>query len=154
MTTIPDPPSTAPTRQPASGRRLVVALAGLALAAFLGYRLLLFLNDLFSFAGKWEGQVRSAIPSVDGRYVAEVSDWNGGATTGLETRVALRPSSARDTVTGTTRNEGTVAVLLGDPPVQVRWLGPQRLAIECPDRGFKERHETWRDVRITYQTPK
>lgn len=151
-------PSTSPqdsvSRPTAPSRRLVPMVIGIALAVFVGYRLLVFLDELFSFAGKWEGRVRSAVSSPDARYVAEVSDWNGGATTGLETRVALRPHSARDTVTGVTRSEGTVAILLGDPPVTVRWQGAQHLIISGPTNTFKERQASWRDVQITYQTPK
>jgi len=131
-------------------RQILTETISVILFAVLGYGALAILNDLFSIAGKWEGKVRSALPSVDGWYVAEVSDWNGGATTGFETRVALRQRSARDTVTGVTRSKGTVAVLLGSPPVSARWLGPQQLAIENPDSNFKERQESWRDVQIIY----
>lgn len=151
MVDTPHPDS---ARRASPVRRALIVVISVVLIAGLGYALLVFLNDLFSIGGKWEGRIRSASPSPDSRYVAEVSDWNGGATTGLETRVALRPHSARNTVTGVTRSEGTVAVLLGDPSVTVRWQGPQHLIISGPANTFKERQASWRDVQITYQTPK
>jgi len=128
-----------------------MVLLGVVLIAGLGYGLLAFLNNALSFAGKWEGKVLSAVPSPDGRYVAEVSQWNGGATTHFETRVGLRRRSDRDTVSGGPQKEATVAVLFSAPPVKLRWDSPQQLTVESPGGQLTEHRKTWRDVRITYR---
>lgn len=149
-TTAPE----APIRQTSSARRAVVGTLSLLLLAGLGYGILTFLNNALSFAGKWEGKIRSAFPSPDGQYVAEVSDWNGGATTAFETRVALRRSGARDTVTGSPQNDATVAVLFSSPAVKLRWDTPQQLTVESPGGQLTQHRRTWRDVRITYRGTK
>lgn len=151
MTDTPHPgaaPQTSPTR-----RALAVGLCLLAIGG-LGFWLLSVLNNAFSFAGKWEGKILSASPSPDGRYVAEISQWNGGATTGFETHVGLRRRSDRDTVTGGPQKEATVAKLFSSPPVKLRWDTPQQLTVECPGGQLMEHRETWRDVRITYRGTK
>jgi hypothetical protein len=123
----------------------------LLLIGALGYWLLSVLNNVFSFAGRWEGKVLSASPSPDGRYVAEVSQWNGGATTGFETRVGLRRRSDRDTVSGGPQKEATVARLFSSPPVKLRWDTPQQLTVESPGGQWMEHRETWGDVRIAFK---
>lgn len=135
-------------------RRVLIVALSLLLLAGLGYGLLAFLNNALSFAGKWEGKVLSTVPSPDGRYVAEVSQWNGGATTGFETRVGLRRPTDRDTVTGGPQKDATVAKLFSAPPVKLHWETPQQLTVESPGGHLIEHRQTWRDVRISYRGTK
>lgn len=126
---------------------LALVLVGLM---YIG-RLVTWRSQNWSLAGGWESKVRLRAESPDGSAVASVLDWNGGATTGLETEIVLESLPA----TGVATNGDRVLLLRGRPDVSLRWIDPKILQIRVPLDQVEEKTGTWRgvDIRVLAAVP-
>lgn len=104
-----------------------------------------WVEGLPSLAGGWEGTLEYSVPSPDGAFVADVSRWNGGATTGFETSVSLRPASKRPAI----RDDRSVLTTRGLPDLGIVWNGNTRLTVTCDPSQVLGRDAVWRDVTIS-----
>ena len=126
-------------------KRLLILGVVCVAVGWLGVRFVRWVDELPSFAGQWEGTLEYSVPSPDGRLVADVSRWNGGATTGFETSVSLRPASKRPAI----RDDRSVLTTRGLPDLAIAWNGNTSLTVTCDPSLVLARDAVWRDVMIS-----
>lgn len=96
-------------------------------------------------------------PSPDQQYVASVAWTDCGATDGFSARVEIEDRTRHRRIRFWMRSEETVfaAYRTVDPrQVELDWQANRALVITYPDTGddgIRRRHDTWKDIVITYR---
>lgn len=125
-------------------KRMLLVVAAFVSVGWLGVWFVRWVDELPSFAGQWEGTLVYSVPSQDRSLVADVSTWNGGATTGFQTCVNLRPASQRPAI-----YDRSVLTTRESPDIRLVWKGNTRLTVECDPSLVLSRDAVWRDVTIS-----
>lgn len=98
-------------------------------------------------------RVLSEAKSSDGKYVATLYEWNGGALSDWMTHVNIRRSdqNPKFNVTGTLDDQ-SVFMAASRPRVEIRWDTDRCLEIRSKASQVSEKDTRWSDVQIRYLT--
>ena len=88
------------------------------------------------------------VTSPDRHHIATLSAGSCGATTRNRQRVTIRQSSAKFDA-----DEGQVFVVMGDPQINLVWVGEASLRVECSGCASKDivlQVIVWRGISVSY----